>query len=98
MGVLAEITKRMLRASEGAFRVNHPFGAEQRTKPCREGLRILKRSECSVEAKFVHCASFQRPSMFVFCSPSAIQSACGEMVYRDGRGCRWKAAQPRRAG
>ena len=53
MGVLAEIAKRMLRAAERTFRVNHPFGAEQRTKPRREGLRILKYGECSVEAEFV---------------------------------------------
>jgi hypothetical protein len=53
MGVLAEIAKRMLRASEGALRVNHPFGAEQRPKPRREGLRILQRGECAVEAEFV---------------------------------------------
>ena len=53
MGVLAEIAKRMLRTAKGAFRVNHPFGAEQRTKPRRERLRILKRGECSVEAEFV---------------------------------------------
>jgi hypothetical protein len=29
MGVLAEIAKRMLRAAERAFWVNHPFGAER---------------------------------------------------------------------
>jgi hypothetical protein len=53
MGVLAEIAKRMLRASEGALRVNHPFGAEQRPKPRREGLGIPQRGECAVEAEFV---------------------------------------------
>ena len=53
MGVLAEIEKRVLRAAERAFRVNHPWGAEQWTKPRREGLRILQRDECSMEAEFV---------------------------------------------
>ena len=32
MSVLAQIAKRMLRAAKRAFGVNHPFGAEQRTK------------------------------------------------------------------
>lgn len=53
MGVLAEIAKCMLRTAKGRFRVNHPFGAEQRTKPRRESFRILKRGECSVETKLV---------------------------------------------
>src|SRR5258706_494459 len=51
MGVLAEIAKRVLRAAERAFRVNHPWGAEQWTKPRRERLRILKCGKCSVETK-----------------------------------------------
>ena len=41
MGVLAEITKRVLGAAEGAFCINHPFGAEQRAQPCGEGFWIL---------------------------------------------------------
>src|SRR5277367_5583157 len=53
MRVLAEIAKRVLRAAERAFCVDHPWGAEQRTKPGREGLRILQRGKCSVEAEFV---------------------------------------------
>ncbi len=53
MGVLAEIAKRVLRTAERAFRVNHPWGAEQRTKPRRERLRILKWGERPVETKFV---------------------------------------------
>jgi len=53
VGVLAQIAKRMLCAAKRTFRVNHPLGAEQWTKPRREGLRILKRGECSVEAEFV---------------------------------------------
>src|ERR1700730_16621497 len=53
MGVLTEITKRMLRTAERTFCVNHPWGAEQRSKPGCEGFRILKHSECSVEGEFV---------------------------------------------
>ena len=53
MGVLAKITKRVLRAAERAFCVNHPFGPEQRTQPGGEGLRILQRGQCSVELEFV---------------------------------------------
>ena len=53
MSVLAKITKRVLRPSKGSFRVNHPRGAEQRTKPRREGFWIPKRGECSVEAESV---------------------------------------------
>ena len=53
MGVLAEIAKRMLCAAKGTFRVNHPLGAEQRAKPCRECLLILKRSKCPAEAEFL---------------------------------------------
>ena len=53
MGVLAEIAKRVLRTAERAFRVNHPWGAEQRTKPGRERLGIVQCGECSVEAEFV---------------------------------------------
>ena len=58
VGVLAEIAKRMLRTAKRTLRVNHPFGAEQRTKPRRERFRILKRSECSVEAEFVFRMQF----------------------------------------
>jgi len=53
MGVLAKIAKPMLRTAEGAFRVNHPWGAEQRPKPRCESLGILKCGEGSVEAEFV---------------------------------------------
>ena len=51
VGVLAEIAKGVLRSAEWAFRVNDPRRPEQRTKPCCESLRILKRSEVSVEAE-----------------------------------------------
>src|SRR2546426_848222 len=51
MSILAEIAKRVLRTAERTFRVNHPWGAEQWTKPRREGLRILKCGKCSVETK-----------------------------------------------
>jgi hypothetical protein len=53
MGVLAEIAKCMLRAAKRTFRVNHPLGAEQRTKPGCECLRIRKSGERSVETEFV---------------------------------------------
>src|SRR5260370_34803220 len=53
MGVLAEVAKRMLRPAEGTLRVHYPWGAEQRTKPRGERLRILQRGECSVETEFV---------------------------------------------
>jgi len=53
MGVLAEITKRVLGTAEGAFCVNHPFGAEQRAQPRGEGFWILERDECSMEGEFV---------------------------------------------
>ena len=53
MSVLAKITERVLRPSEGAFGVNHPLGAEQRAKPRREGFRIVKCGERSVEAEFM---------------------------------------------
>ena len=53
MGVLAEIAKCMSRAAKRTFRVNHPLGAEQRTKPGCERLRIRKSGECSVETEFV---------------------------------------------
>src|SRR2546426_2329650 len=53
MGVLAEVAKRVLRTAERAFRVDHPFGAEQGTEPCREDLRVLKHGECSMKAEFV---------------------------------------------
>ena len=53
MGVLTEIAKRVLRTAKGRFRVDHPFEAEQRAKPRREGLRVLKRSEDSVKTEFV---------------------------------------------
>src|SRR5580692_9019552 len=50
MSVLAKITERVLRPSKGAFGVNHPLGAEQRTKPRREGFGIDKRGKRSVKA------------------------------------------------
>ena len=53
MSVLAKITERVLRPSKGAFGVNHPLGAEQRTKPRREGLGIDKRGKRSVKAEFM---------------------------------------------
>src|SRR6266576_7058053 len=42
MGVLAQIAKCVLRAAERTFGVNHPFGAEQRTKPGGERFGIGK--------------------------------------------------------
>ena len=53
MCVLAQIAKRMWRAAKRRFGVNHPFGAEQRTKPGGERLGIRKPGECSVETEFV---------------------------------------------
>ena len=53
MGVLAQIAKCVLRAAKRTFRVNHPFGAEQRTKPGGERFGIRERGECSVETEFV---------------------------------------------
>ena|SRR5436190_4090462 len=58
MGVLAEIAKCMSRASKRTFRVNHPLGAEQRTQPGCERLRIRKSGECSVETEFVFRMQF----------------------------------------
>ena len=55
MGVLTEITKRLLRPSKGALGINHPFGTEQRTQPRRENLRIVQRGERSVKAEFMLC-------------------------------------------
>jgi hypothetical protein len=53
MGVLAEITERVLRTAEGVFGINHPWGTEQGTEPSGEGLRILQHREGSVETEFV---------------------------------------------
>jgi hypothetical protein len=53
MSVLAEVAKRVLRTAERAFCVDHPFRAEQGTKPGRKHLPILKRGECSVETESV---------------------------------------------
>jgi hypothetical protein len=53
MSVLAKITERVLRPSKGAFGVDHPLGAEQRTKPRREGFRIAKCCKRSVKAEFM---------------------------------------------
>src|SRR5258708_19351197 len=47
MGVLAEITKRVLRAAKRAFCVNPPWGADKRKHPRGQRLRILKRPESS---------------------------------------------------
>ena len=58
MGVLAEIAKCMSRASKRTFRVNHPLGAEHRTQPGCERLRIRKSGECSVETEFVFRMQF----------------------------------------
>ena len=58
VGVLTEIAKRMLCAAKRTFRVNHPWGAEQGTKPGREGLRIVKRGKCSVETESVLSMQF----------------------------------------
>ena len=61
MGVLAEITKRVLGTTEWAFGVYHPFGAEQRAEPGGERLRILKRRECSMEAEFALPMKLSQP-------------------------------------
>ena len=53
MSVLTKITERMLRPSKWAFGVNHPLGAEKRTKPRREGFGIEKRGQRSVKAEFM---------------------------------------------
>ena len=58
VGVLTEIAKRMLSAAKRRFRVNHPWGAEQRTKPSRERLAILKRGKCSMETESVDSMQF----------------------------------------
>jgi hypothetical protein len=42
-----------LRTAEGALGIDHPRGAEKRTEPGGEGLRILQHREGSVEAEFV---------------------------------------------
>ena len=43
----------MLRTSEWALGINHPWRAEQETKPRGEGLGILQQREFSMEAEFV---------------------------------------------
>ena len=53
MGVLAEITERVLGTAEWTFGINHPWGAEQGTEPGGEGLGILQHREGSVETEFV---------------------------------------------
>jgi hypothetical protein len=53
MGILAEVAKRVLRTAKRAFGVDHPFGAEQGTKPGRKRLPILQRGKGSVETEFV---------------------------------------------
>ena len=53
VGVLAEIVKRMLRITKRTFRVHHRLGAEPRTKPGHERLRMLQLGECSAEGEFV---------------------------------------------
>src|SRR6266566_6625583 len=58
MCVLAQIAKCMLCATKRTFGVNHPFGAEQRTKPGGERLGIRQGGECSVETEFVFRLQF----------------------------------------
>ena len=43
----------MLRTAEWSLAINHPWGAEQRTKPRGEGLGIPQYGEGSVEVEFV---------------------------------------------
>jgi len=43
----------MLRTAEWWLAINHPWGAEQRTKPRGEGLGIPQYGEGSVEVEFV---------------------------------------------
>src|SRR5260370_9773608 len=45
MSVLAQIAQRMFRATTRAFRVNHPFGTETRTKHGRKIMRMPHASE-----------------------------------------------------
>ncbi len=61
MSVLAKITERVLRPSKGAFGVNYPLGAEQWTKPCCEGFRIVKRGERSVKAELMFGMELPEP-------------------------------------
>lgn len=51
MGVLAEITERVLRTAEGTLGINHPWGAEQWTQPRCERLGIPQYHEGSVEGE-----------------------------------------------
>ena len=51
-------SKCMSRASKRTFRVNHPLGAEHRTQPGCERLRIRKSGECSVETEFMFRMQF----------------------------------------
>src|SRR5216684_5888309 len=53
MGVLAKITKSVLRAAERTLCVHHPWGTEQRAEPRGKGLRILEQGELSMEGEFV---------------------------------------------
>src|SRR5437016_14087018 len=51
VGVTAEVAKRMFRAAEGTFRVDHPILAEQWAEPRREGLGLSKGYQVSVKAE-----------------------------------------------
>ena len=53
MGVLAELTERVLRSAERTFGINHPCGAEQQTEPSWEGFGIPQYRKGSVEVEFV---------------------------------------------
>lgn len=55
VSIAAEISEYLLRAAEGRFGVDHPFGlAERRQISCESG-RILERFQFSAEVQFPGC-------------------------------------------
>jgi hypothetical protein len=85
---------RVLRTAKRALRVNHPYGAEQWTKPRREGLRILKHGECSVEAESVlgmQClkAIHELAPEHFYENIDRRKNRCCESIQRE-----WSAARP----
>jgi hypothetical protein len=60
MCVLAKIAERMLRAPKRRFGINHPLGAEQRTKPSRKRLGVHQPGERPMEAEFVIRMQFSK--------------------------------------
>src|SRR5258708_1871856 len=51
MGVTAQITEHMIRASERWFRVDHPVLSKQWPEPCSKVFRLSKGLQVSVEAE-----------------------------------------------